>query len=152
MAERYRVTINGKRLYRSHAVWNAEHPDDLVLPGEIVHHQNENKADDVPENLEKMADVTHRSLHSHVGIAALAKWKKENPEKARLNSHKNATKLQKYFADNPEKKLEMEKKRREATIKANKKRKGEVRPFSVKKSETMKQIWKKRKEVVPNEG
>ncbi|KKN56728.1 hypothetical protein LCGC14_0569570 [marine sediment metagenome] len=27
---------------KSHIVWNVHHPDDPILPGEVIHHKDEN--------------------------------------------------------------------------------------------------------------
>lgn len=53
----------GKKL-RSHIVWNAAHPDDPILPGQVIHHRNEIKDDDRPENLEKLpSQSVHAAMH-----------------------------------------------------------------------------------------
>jgi hypothetical protein len=49
---------------RSHRVWNRAHPDDLVQPGEQVHHLNGVTDDDRIENLAKMSRQAHEELHA----------------------------------------------------------------------------------------
>jgi len=68
----------------SHYVWNKHHPEDPIEKGGngfVIHHKDENKKNDDISNLVKMSDFKHRSLHSKGGANALAKWRKENPEK-----------------------------------------------------------------------
>ena len=50
---------------RSHYVWDLTHPDDPVLPGEVIHHMNGQSLDDRPENLAKLANQSvHAALHA----------------------------------------------------------------------------------------
>ena len=50
----------------SHDVWNYYHIDDLIMKGDgfVIHHVNKNPEDDRIENLQKMTDFGHRSLHN----------------------------------------------------------------------------------------
>lgn len=48
---------------RSHLVWNRHHPDDLVQPGDHVHHINRVTDDDRIENLEKLTPEAHDAEH-----------------------------------------------------------------------------------------
>jgi hypothetical protein len=54
----------GWSIQRSHLVWNTAHPDDLVLPGENIHHLNKQRDDDRLENLHKMPKREHIGMHS----------------------------------------------------------------------------------------
>lgn len=57
------VAKNSHYILRSHKVWNEAHPDDFVQKGEEVHHENEIRDDDRPENLRKMTSAEHDALH-----------------------------------------------------------------------------------------
>lgn len=59
-----RVDGKPRYMHRSHWVWNQNHPDDPVRPGEHVHHVDGNKLNDDPSNLQKLSAVEHLSLHS----------------------------------------------------------------------------------------
>lgn len=72
-----RVWNGTKYIPRSHAVWNAAHPNDPILPGEHIHHSNRIRDDDRPENLQKIAAGDHNSLH-HKGRV----WTPEHRAKA----------------------------------------------------------------------
>lgn len=95
MAKRYgnTISVNGKPVRRSHALWNQRNPQNKVKKGEVIHHKDENKKNDTPSNHKKMTDQAHKSLHSNAGIKALAKWRKENPLKAKKLSQQNAKKM-----------------------------------------------------------
>lgn len=54
---------NGWSIPRSHYVWNLTHPDDRVNPGEVIHHINRIRDDDVSHNLQKMTRRDHEALH-----------------------------------------------------------------------------------------
>ena len=110
----------------SHYVWNKHHPEDPIEKGGngfVIHHKDENKKNDDISNLVKMSDFKHRSLHSKGGANALAKWRKENPEKARKQSQENARKSRVTLDADPERKKRARKNRSEAAIKSNKARK-----------------------------
>lgn len=49
----------------SHDVWNYHHPNDLITKGDgfVIHHINQKPNDDRIENLQKITDFKHRSLH-----------------------------------------------------------------------------------------
>jgi hypothetical protein len=58
---------DGKPKYmpRSHYVWNSYHPDNVIEPGEYIHHIDGNKSKDDPANLQKMAISDHQSYHAN---------------------------------------------------------------------------------------
>jgi HNH endonuclease len=55
---------------RSHLVWNQTHPDEPVLPGELIHHMNHDSLDDRPENLMKLSSQSLHAQHHAPSIAA----------------------------------------------------------------------------------
>lgn len=65
-AKVYLGRINGKPKYmqRSHAVWNAAHPDDPVRRGEHIHHIDHNPRNDDIANLAKLTKRAHAQLHT----------------------------------------------------------------------------------------
>ncbi len=65
--EREQHPTTNKRGYthRSHYVWNKSHPDDPVMPGQIVHHKNRNSIDDSPENLAKFSNNSEHIRKAH---------------------------------------------------------------------------------------
>ncbi len=67
VAERHlHPTLNrAKRtIQRSHYVWNHNHPDDPVLPGQLIHHLDDNSLNDAIDNLEKLpSQSAHASIH-----------------------------------------------------------------------------------------
>lgn len=66
-----RVATGVYRL-RYRVVWDETHPDDPLLPGEIIHHINHVPSDDRPENLMKMRQGAHAREHDfghHPGAA-----------------------------------------------------------------------------------
>lgn len=147
MQTRVRVTVNGKRMLRSHAVWNENHPDDPVKPGEVVHHKDENKWNDSPGNLEKMSQAGHKSFHGNLGSEALRKWRKENPEKAREHGIKRALALKKELEARPDY-GEIKRKRAIAGGQAAAKLQRGTKASSgtrKKMSESQKRRWEKRK-------
>lgn len=61
----YPTTHKDGYILRYHLVWNLAHPDDPVLPGEVVHHRNEDCTDDRIDNLEKQSGQSeHWQLHA----------------------------------------------------------------------------------------
>lgn len=53
-------------MLRSHREWNRAHPDDMVQPGESVHHIDGFKWNDDPANLRKTSFSGHRMIHANV--------------------------------------------------------------------------------------
>ena len=160
---RVRVTVNGKRILRSHAVWNDNHPEDPILPGEVVHHDDENKKNDLPGNLLKMTDAKHRALHGKVIGKKLVQWMRDNPDKCSENVKRQwASRREKGTDSNPGAFGG-----REARIARNKARKGEKRTpeqkarqsqglkdaFSKRtpewRSEKMRRAWETRRKNAP---
>lgn len=136
------VFANDSRMPRAHWVWLQTYPDDPILKGEVIHHKDEDKENDSPENLQKMTDPDHRSLHSGSGVKALNRWRKKNPEEAKKQSSKNASKLQERLANDPE----LYKKTCD-----NRRKVMQSEAYRKKMSEAQKRRWRKRKEkeVVP---
>lgn len=64
-AERYLHPTMRKDGYiqRYQYVWNTAHPNDPVMPGEIVHHRDEDKQNDDLSNLEKITQSEHARRH-----------------------------------------------------------------------------------------
>jgi type IV secretory pathway VirB4 component len=147
MAKRYasRVRVNGKQVREAHVLWNKRHPNDPVLPGEVVHHKDENKKNDTSDSHEKMTDTEHR--RHHASKDRLRDWAKENPKLARKQSQESVKKLHKFMSENPEVEQERKRKCREHIIVLNKSRRGEKRSdnFRRKQRESMKEVWRKRK-------
>jgi len=50
-------------IQRYQYVWNTAHPEDPVLPGDVIHHINEDRTDDRLENLEKTTQSKHAREH-----------------------------------------------------------------------------------------
>ena len=147
MQTRVRVTVNGKRMLRSHAVWNETHPDDPVKPGEIVHHKDENKLNDSPGNLEKWTGTRHKSFHGNLGSEALRKWRVANPEKAREVSSRNAKRLQEKLQERPDYQELKERRAAAGAVAAARKTLGTKASSETrqKMSESQKRRWEKRK-------
>ena len=57
-----RVYSWGHRILEHHLVW-WEHTSQVVPEGYVVHHKNENRADNRFENLELLSDSAHTRLH-----------------------------------------------------------------------------------------
>lgn len=53
-------------MLRSHYAWNVAHPDDVVQPGESVHHIDGIKWNDDPANLRKTSHAGHRMIHANI--------------------------------------------------------------------------------------
>ncbi len=83
MAKRYnsRKRVGGKMVRNARYVWDKTHPKDKLKKGEIIHHKDENKKNDAPSNLAKKTDGKHKSLHSHHGVKALARYRKAQKTK-----------------------------------------------------------------------
>ena len=121
---RWFVILSDHRIIpRAHYVWLNTYPNDSILSDEVIHHKDENKENDAPNNLRKMTSFKHKSLHSNYGTKSLAKWKRENPKKASKLSQKNANKMREIVRSDPIKYEAMLRKKREGTIRANKARK-----------------------------
>lgn len=54
---------DGTYRLRYRVVWDETHPDDPVLPGEVIHHMNHDPSDDRPENLMKLSQGQHAREH-----------------------------------------------------------------------------------------
>jgi hypothetical protein len=50
-------------IQRYQYVWNTHHPEDPVREGDVIHHLNEDPADDRIENLEKTTQSKHARDH-----------------------------------------------------------------------------------------
>jgi|GEM_PF-4760312 len=61
--DRRTIVYQGVTCRFSMAVWNANHPDNLVGPNEVIHHKDRNKLNDEIENLQKMTKAEHARLH-----------------------------------------------------------------------------------------
>lgn len=61
--ERAYPTARRGKIPRSHLVWNRAHPEDLVEPGDEVHHVNRTPDDDRIENLRKLTPSAHHAEH-----------------------------------------------------------------------------------------
>lgn len=47
----------------SHYIWWLNHPNDPILPGEVIHHINQNRQDNRIGNLTKLPRSGHTRLH-----------------------------------------------------------------------------------------
>jgi hypothetical protein len=57
-------TVNKKgTIRRSHLVWNQAHPEDPVLPGQVIHHIDGDSLNDTPANLEKLPGQRVHAKH-----------------------------------------------------------------------------------------
>lgn len=54
---------NGWSVPRSHYVWNLAHPQNPVRPGEVIHHRDRVRDNDVITNLDKLTRREHEKLH-----------------------------------------------------------------------------------------
>ena len=61
------IRVEGGYQLEHDLVWNANHLEEPIKPGEVVHHINRIKTDNRPENLEKMRIGTH-TTHHHTGL------------------------------------------------------------------------------------
>ena len=68
-----RTVYVGRNAVTSHEIWNLHFPDDPVLPGEVIHHENEDKLDDRIENYIKETKKEHDLRHKPARTAALKK-------------------------------------------------------------------------------
>ena len=60
------IYFKGKRYSYPTVLWNANHPEDLVKPGEVVHHLDLNGLNDVLSNYGKLTRARHKQLHSNI--------------------------------------------------------------------------------------
>lgn len=83
MAKRYnsRKRVGGKMVRNARYVWDKTHPKNKLKKGEVVHHKDGNKKNDAPSNLEKKTDGKHKSHHSHHGVKALTRYRKQQKAK-----------------------------------------------------------------------
>ena len=151
---RYHVYFNKRKMPMAHYVWMLNYPNNPILPGEVIHHGDGNKKNDCINNLYKMTDFDHRSLHSKIEINTLLKWRKENPEKVSEISKKSMAVLREKIKNDPEFAKELKRKQREGTIKSNKARKGEKRSkeFCEQKSKFWKKYWSDPENRKKNKG
>lgn len=82
-----------KYMQRSHWIWNQNHPDDPVQPGEHVHHIDHNGFNDDPTNLEKLSATDHAELHAgqivnYERSRRMSAYHKANPGKYRKGTPK----------------------------------------------------------------
>jgi len=122
---------------RAYYVWVTTYPNDPILEGEVIHHKDENKENDSPDNLEKMSDFDHKSMHSDVGKASLDQWRKDNPEEAKAQSSNNASIMRAKVWDDPVRYKQMCDKRRKTM---------QSEAYRKKMSEAQKRRWRKKKE------
>ena len=136
---RYKITVNGKRIPRSHYTWNLNHPEDPVLPGEIIHHVDHNYQNDDISNLQKFTDKQHRVAEMK-NIRRTTGPVKVSPEQAK----KGYAGMKQYYLDHPEEYAILMERRRQATIAANKRRIGEKRSneWKQQQSNRLKEQWK----------
>lgn len=136
---RYKITVNGKRIPRSHYIWNLNHPEDPVLPGEIVHHKDHNCQNDNISNLQKRTDAEHRS-------AEMREVREKNGliPTTKESCKRGYQKRQEYYVTHPEEYEILKEKQRQGTVIANRLRKGEKKSEEWKKqqSQRLKEQWK----------
>ena len=58
-----RVTINGKRMLKSHYIWSINNKNKKIPKGHIIHHKDGNPYNNSIFNLKLMKDIKHRKLH-----------------------------------------------------------------------------------------
>ena len=58
------ITHDGITYMMTHVVWNVSNPDDLVHPGDNIHHIDGDALNDDMSNLQKMTRSEHSSFHS----------------------------------------------------------------------------------------
>lgn len=123
MSTRVKIFFDGQKMFRARINWNKSHPNDPISSGEVIHHKDGNMGNDAPNNLKKMSDFDHRSLHSSPGTEALKRWRKNHPDKARKHSQTNYIKLQEKLKNDPILAEKTRVARSKARIKSNKARK-----------------------------
>lgn len=64
--KRYR----GRYAYEHHVVW-WQSTGELLRPGEVIHHKNDQKRENIHENLERQTRVYHSTLHGKRQIVAM---------------------------------------------------------------------------------
>lgn len=60
------VWHNGKKIYLHQMIWMEANPDETLMPGDIIHHIDENPFNRDPSNLERLTgDSRAQHLHRH---------------------------------------------------------------------------------------
>jgi hypothetical protein len=62
--ERSMITHDGQQYSLSRVIWNASHPEDIIKPGEVIHHIDEDPLNDDISNLQKITFGEHKRLHA----------------------------------------------------------------------------------------
>jgi hypothetical protein len=59
-------SANKRNVKRAHEIWNKHNPYDLIVIGDgyVIHHKDENPANDSPNNLQKMTKTDHNKYHN----------------------------------------------------------------------------------------
>lgn len=81
-------TPDGGTRWEHHLVWEAAHPNDPILPGEVIHHINRIRDDNRIENLQKISSALHAVLHH--------KGKQHTPEHAARIAAANKGRISRY--------------------------------------------------------
>ena len=105
--ERIEVQIQrgyGKAVWRGRSHWVIEEQGIVLGEDEVVHHKNENKKDDRPENLKIMTEHDHFSLHSKKWFASAT------PEMIKARAEKAVPKFKLWCENNREKTSDIQRK------------------------------------------
>lgn len=62
------------RVYEHMLIWWLCYPNDIILPGEVIHHVDGDKTNNLIENLVKMTRSAHRSLHESKEGEDMNRW------------------------------------------------------------------------------
>ncbi len=75
----------------SHKIWLENHPDNLILDGEVIHHKDGDHDNNEDSNQQKMTDPKHRSLHSIGNIYSIGNThsKETRQQMSKAQSGKN---------------------------------------------------------------